>query len=296
MISSTPPGRPVTNPLIMARPRTAQRRKPASHPLPGLRLPAAVSLALTLTLTLTTMVQATGLPTGPGPHPGSASPAMMIAEAHAAPARQAVSGREGGRVAGREAVSDPGAMAEAERAALLSRIETYLNDITTLSADFVQVGPDGSIAHGTFALKRPGRLRIAYAPPTPLLIVSSGFWLTFYDSELEQATYARIEETLAGFLVRETISLTADDIIVTDLERAHGVVRISITRKADPEGGTLSLIFNDSPLQLRQWEIADATGALTRVALISPEFGHPIADSLFRFTPPRPGFEADDSP
>ena len=40
----------------------------------------------------------------------------------------------------------------------LGRAETYLNSLTTIESEFVQIAPDGSIASGRFFLKRPGNM------------------------------------------------------------------------------------------------------------------------------------------
>ena len=59
-------------------------------------------------------------------------------------------------------------------AADLERIQDYLNGITTVTADFTQVAPDGSLTGGKFFLKRPGKMRWQYSPPTPLLMIADG--------------------------------------------------------------------------------------------------------------------------
>ena len=57
----------------------------------------------------------------------------------------------------------------------LKSIEIYLNSIKTFRSLFYQVSSEGELAEGIFYLRRPGRLRINYFPPTPILIVGDGF-------------------------------------------------------------------------------------------------------------------------
>ena len=60
----------------------------------------------------------------------------------------------------------PRAQAQAESDdALLRRVEAYLNGITTLAANFLQVNHDGSISEGETVISRPGRMPLPYAPP-----------------------------------------------------------------------------------------------------------------------------------
>ena len=40
----------------------------------------------------------------------------------------------------------------------LARISNYLNGVTTLEGNFVQIGHDGELSEGLFYLRRPGRI------------------------------------------------------------------------------------------------------------------------------------------
>ena len=61
-----------------------------------------------------------------------------------------------------------GSAAEGDAAAI-ARVERYLNGMTTLKADFLQVAHDGSVGEGTLFISRPGKLRLEYAPPLAML-------------------------------------------------------------------------------------------------------------------------------
>ncbi len=62
----------------------------------------------------------------------------------------------------------------ADDKAALGRVEGYLSGIHTISAEFTQAAPSGDISSGKFYLQRPGKLRMEYSPPTPVLMVTSG--------------------------------------------------------------------------------------------------------------------------
>src|SRR5690606_14235092 len=53
----------------------------------------------------------------------------------------------------------------------IQRVERYFNDVDTLKARFRQIAEDGGIAQGTIYLRRPGRMRVEYDPPVPVLLV-----------------------------------------------------------------------------------------------------------------------------
>src|SRR5690349_14633836 len=56
------------------------------------------------------------------------------------------------------------------------KYENYLNELKTLAGDFTQVNSQGKTAQGKIQISRPGRMRLAYAPPSSLLIVADGKW------------------------------------------------------------------------------------------------------------------------
>ena len=76
------------------------------------------------------------------------------------------------------------------QAAAIERVEAYLNSVKTLSARFLQIDAAGTVTHGQLYLRRPGRLRFEYDPPSPLLLVADGVWLILHDKELDQVNQA----------------------------------------------------------------------------------------------------------
>lgn len=178
------------------------------------------------------------------------------------------------------------AMAAADRAQL-ERIERYLNAITTVEARFVQIASTGETAEGTLALARPGRMRLAYAPPSPILVVADGTWLIYADSALEQVSYLPLGSTPASILLAERIRLDGGELSVTSAVAEAGTVRITVVRRKNPSEGSLTLVFADQPLTLTQWQVTDAQGITTTVRLLEARFGVTLADKLFRFDDPR---------
>ena len=170
--------------------------------------------------------------------------------------------------------------------AVLTQVEAFFDEISTLRARFVQQNPDGSFYTGTFYLDRPGRMRLEYDPPVPYLYVSSGTWLTFWDAELEQRSDTLIGSTLADYFIREDVSLSGD-ITVTGVRQQGGLIEVSIAQTEDPGAGQLVMVFSGPPLRLESWVIFDPQGRTTAVTLTDQQRGLPLDRSLF--TAPRPG-------
>jgi outer membrane lipoprotein-sorting protein len=167
----------------------------------------------------------------------------------------------------------------------IAKAEEYLNAIRTLKARFLQIADNGAAAEGTFYLARPGRLRLEYDPPVPILMVANGRFLIHYDKELKAVTHLPINSTPAGLLVRERIQLSGD-VTPTKVERGPGSLRITLVQTDDPQAGRITLVFSERPFALSNWQVVDAQGNTTRVALIEPHAGVPIDPALFRFTDP----------
>lgn len=170
----------------------------------------------------------------------------------------------------------------------VARVEGYLNGIQTLQSRFLQISGNGGTAEGAFYLSRPGRLRLDYDPPVPILLVTSGSFLVHYDKELKAVTYLPIDSTPAGLLVRERIEL-AGDVTVTSVNRGPGTLRVSVVQTKDANAGKLTLTFSERPFALSNWEVVDAQGLQTRVTLVEPRMGVAIDPALFRFTDPNIG-------
>ncbi|MBM3951385.1 MAG: outer membrane lipoprotein carrier protein LolA [Rhodospirillales bacterium] len=178
---------------------------------------------------------------------------------------------------------DSPARLSAEDLADVARVEEYLNGIRTLRSRFFQVAPSGAQAEGSLFMARPGKLRIAYDPPVPILIVAHDKTVGYYDRELKQVQYFGSDQTPAAVLLREKIRLSGGDLAIARLERSPGALRITLVQAADPGQGALALVFADKPLALRKWTVTDAQGAVTDVALLAPEFGVALEPKLFLF-------------
>lgn len=168
----------------------------------------------------------------------------------------------------------------------LARIETYLDSLRTLKARFLQVAPNGSLSQGTVWLERPGRMRFQYDPPSPLLLVAGHGLVVFNDKSLNQTSNIPISKTPLGILLADHVQLHGD-VTVTDMQRLPGQVQVSLVRTASPGDGTLTLIFADNPLTLKQWTVLDAQRQETRVTLFNAQTGGSFDPKLFEFIDPR---------
>ena len=170
--------------------------------------------------------------------------------------------------------------------AALQRVEAYFNAMTTLRARFLQIAQNGAAAEGTAMIWRPNRMRFEYDPPEPTLLIAADGQFFHWDRELRQPTVVAVNSTPLGVLLRNPLSLSGD-VTVPVMERVGGVLRVSIFRTAAPGEGRITLILEENPMQLRQWEVLDAQNRLTRVTLTQIETGVRLDPFLFAFNDPR---------
>ncbi len=170
----------------------------------------------------------------------------------------------------------------------IARIETYLNEMKNIAADFMQVDDKGGIMRGTLAIQRPGKMRVTYAAPSHDFIVADGDFVHIWDGDLRSQTNVPEDSSLANFILRDPISLSGD-VTITKFERFPAKMELTLAEAGDPAAGQLTLIFEDHPLILRQWRVIDPQGRKTGVNLENEETEVEFAGNMFDFVPPNFG-------
>jgi outer membrane lipoprotein-sorting protein len=180
----------------------------------------------------------------------------------------------------------PAALPSATHAGDIARIEDYLNDLTTLKADFVQINPDGGTITGELYYQRPDKMRLDYDPPSEILVISDGWQIVYYDRRLDQVSHMFPNSTPLGFLLSDQIRLSGD-VTVTGVERSAGELHVTLVQTEEPNQGSIQLSFAEDPLELRRWTLTDAQGQATHVVLERAESGLTLDRELFRFRNPK---------
>jgi outer membrane lipoprotein-sorting protein len=177
-----------------------------------------------------------------------------------------------------------GAMAaDAADAEALKKAEAYLNAVTTLKSRFVQVNPDGGNYDGDLYISRPGRMRLVYDPPTPMLMVADGKFLIYVDTQMNDASHLDLNETPAGLILKENLSFSDPSVKLMGVKRGPGTLEITAAMAKDPSAGKLTLVFSDAPFELRQWRVVDAQNKEVVVTLENPQKGVTLDRALFRY-------------
>lgn len=149
----------------------------------------------------------------------------------------------------------------------MKRVSDYLNTIKSVQGRFTQIAADGRSVQGTFYLRKPGRIRFEYDKPNPILIVADGSSVAVSNSQLKTTDRYPLINSPLRLLLSERIDLTSDPRI-TDIKKETGILSFTARETAGPARGSITLVFADSgQLELRQWDVVDAQGMRTTIAL-----------------------------
>ena len=162
----------------------------------------------------------------------------------------------------------------------LTRISNYLNGVTTLEGTFVQIGHDGELSEGLFYMRRPGRIRFEYKPPNPALVIADGTWVGVYDTRLNTLDRIPLGSTPLDLLLSKRVNFR-DNNAIRSIERAPGLMRVTAIDPDAPDQGSITMVFAETPLELRQWIVVDAQGLTTTVALSEMRSNIKLDPNLF---------------
>jgi outer membrane lipoprotein carrier protein len=172
------------------------------------------------------------------------------------------------------------------------KLDAFMQGLTGLEAEFRQTLRDsqGRIVEastGTLAIRRPDRFRWDYREPHSQVIVADGQRLWLYDTDLQQVTVRRLDQTLAGtpaMLLSGQGDLRSG-FEVERVETKDGLTWIALTpKRSDTDFRRVRLGVRGDVLAYM--ELEDKLGQTTLL-----EFNHFIRNpkidaARFVFTPP----------
>ena len=167
-----------------------------------------------------------------------------------------------------------------EALTFVQRINDYFNAIKTIRGIFIQIDHKNQKSHGRLYIKRPGRLRLEYTPPSKLRVMSDGTWLTIEDQDLVNNETIPLKATLLSPLIEKQLDLV-EYAKVIDISRKDNMASITLADKSD-EAAELKLFFSIPELQLKRWIVKTPQGLDTRVEFKDLKLNEPIEDRFFK--------------
>ena len=174
----------------------------------------------------------------------------------------------------------------------LDQLHAFLEGTRTSKGTFQQVVMNAQrrttqTTSGTFAFARPGKFRWTYDKPFDQLIVGDGARVWVYDRDLNQVIVRKLDAALgatpAALLagdnaLERNFDLTAGD-AAAELEYVEAT-----PRSPESQFKRIRLGFRDN--LPRAMILTDAFGQTTELTFTSIERNPPLAQDLFRFSPP----------
>jgi outer membrane lipoprotein-sorting protein len=156
---------------------------------------------------------------------------------------------------------------DANQKAQAGKVSQYLSSLSTLSGNFVQVGPDGSRTTGDFYIQKPGKVRFEYDAPTTIAMISDGQSLAVRDSKLATQDVYPLSQTPLRYLLSDRIDLMKDtNVVAVNADELYTSVTIE-ERNAIVGTSRLMLMVGTKDGQLKQWTVTDPQGYDTTVAI-----------------------------
>jgi len=149
---------------------------------------------------------------------------------------------------------------------IIASVNKYLNSFQNLKGKFVQVGPSGRYTNGQFFLSRPGRVRFEYEPPSPLMIVADGSWVSIENRQLKTSEHYPLSATPLKIILADNINLlkNAD---ISNVFRDKSIVTLALRDKGSTKSGQITLVFQARDMALKEWIVIDDQGYRTRISV-----------------------------
>lgn len=165
----------------------------------------------------------------------------------------------------------------------VKKVESYLNSINTLSADFVQIASNGEKAEGRIYIEKPNKIRMEYNAPSNILIVGNGEYIVYYDKELDQITNIDYDDVPAAMILANKVNLDGKDITVTDFYQDPGMTKMSLQYNDAEDLGPFTLVFTNNPFVLKQWKVITPQSLEVSLSLYDSVIDAKINPDLFKF-------------
>lgn len=175
----------------------------------------------------------------------------------------------------------------------VKQLQAFLKASKSLTADFKQVlineaGDPYQTSFGVFYLQRPGKFRWDYLKPFQQQIVSKSGKVWFYDTDLEQVTIKKLDESVGStpaLLLSGDISL--DDNFTMEDQGIDGDLQWIKLLPKNQESSFKYILIGLNKGVLGGMELSDNFGMLTRIYFSNVLLNPPIKPTVFEFKTPK---------
>ncbi|MSR17413.1 MAG: outer membrane lipoprotein chaperone LolA [Methylococcaceae bacterium] len=175
----------------------------------------------------------------------------------------------------------------------VKQLKAFLSSAKTISANFKQVlinesGDPFQTSSGLFYLQRPGKFRWDYIKPFQQQIISTSGKVWFYDTDLEQVTIKKLDESVGStpaLLLSGDVPL--EDNYTIEQQGSDGSMNwIKLVPKSQDSTFKYVLIGLEKGV-LSGMQLNDNFGQLTRIYFSNLKVNQPVDVNLFEFVAPK---------
>jgi outer membrane lipoprotein carrier protein len=172
------------------------------------------------------------------------------------------------------------------------QLQVFLKVSKSFSADFKQVlineaGNPTQTSYGVFYLQRPGKFRWDYLKPFKQEIISNSGKVWFYDTDLEQVTVKKVDDSLGStpaLLLSGNVSL--DQNYTMEGQGSEGDMQWVKLIPKNQDSSFKYVLIGLSKGTLAGMELNDNFGQLTRIYFSNVIINAPLKSTLFEFKAP----------
>ena len=165
----------------------------------------------------------------------------------------------------------------------VNQISEYINNIKTISSDFIQTNSNGESLTGIIKIKKPGLLLIDYNTPSNYKIISNGKDVVLINKKNKTITYYNLKQLPIKVFLDKSFSL--ENFKIIKYKSNQKTIEVEINDKNN--SGSLTFIFQDSPLLIKKWIIKDVQGFKTQMFLSNTVVNDRLEDANFKIEDPR---------
>lgn len=169
---------------------------------------------------------------------------------------------------------------------LVDKATAYLQSLQSARGKFVQTDARGTQTTGSLYLQRPGKARFEYEAPSSLLVVSDGRVVSVADKRLKTVNRYFLSQTPLKLFLADEIRFDRG-VHIAGVRRLNDGFEVTAQDRAGKTKGQITMVFQDSPMQLVGWTVTDARNNPTRVRLTSLVRASGLDPALFRTPEPR---------
>ena len=121
----------------------------------------------------------------------------------------------------------------------LSEISRYLNSLTTVTSEFTQINPDGTVSTGTVYIQRPGRVRFEY-DNDPTLVLASGGNVAIFDGKSNGGPQQYpLSQTPLSIILDANVNLGRQGVVTGHVEQDNATV-VTAQDPQRPQNGNIA--------------------------------------------------------